>query len=137
MDQTANVLEYKCPCCDAGLVFGNETQKMKCPYCDNEFELDTVVTYNESLNNQNEEDFQWQLQDESQWSDDETESLHSFVCTACGGELITEESTAATFCPYCGNPTILPGRVSGGLKPDGVIPFKLGKEDAKDEMPLL
>ena len=75
MDQTANVLEYKCPCCDAGLVFGNETQKMKCPYCDNEFELDTVVTYNDSLKEQNEEDFQWQQQEESQWSDDETKSL--------------------------------------------------------------
>lgn len=44
---------------------------------------------------------------------------------------MTDEVTAATFCPYCGNPTILPGRISGGLKPDGVIPFKLGKEDAK------
>lgn len=131
MEQTSNVLEYKCPCCDAGLVFGNETQKMKCPYCDNEFELDTVGTYNESLNHQDEADFQWQQEDAAQWSEDESQTLHSFVCTACGGELITEESTAATFCPYCGNPTILPGRVSGGLKPDGVIPFKLGKEDAK------
>ena len=131
MQQTNEVLEYKCPCCDAGLVFGNDIQKMKCPYCDNEFELETVRTYNESLEMGDEAEFQWEDQEKNQWTEEETQELHGFVCTACGGEIVTEQTTAATFCPYCGNPTILPGRVSGGLKPNGVIPFKLGKEDAK------
>ena len=26
----------------------------------------------------------------------------------CGAELICDESTAATSCPYCGNPTVVP-----------------------------
>lgn len=45
---------------------------------------------------------------------------------------MTEETTAASFCPYCDNPTIMPGRLSGGLKPDAIIPFRTSKEDARE-----
>lgn len=131
MEENVNVLEYKCPCCDAALVFGSGKQKMNCPYCDNEFDLETVRTYNDSLKGTDSTEFQWEETESSQWSEAEKEELRSFICPACGGELITDGNTAATFCPYCENPTILPGRVSGGLKPDGVIPFKTTKEDAK------
>ena len=47
-----------------------------------------------------------------------------------GAELICDATTAATSCPYCGNPTVVPGQFSGALKPEFVIPFKLSKEDA-------
>ena len=39
---------------------------------------------------------------------------------------------AASACPYCGNPIVVTGQVSGALKPDYVIPFKLDKKAAKD-----
>lgn len=126
-----NVLEYKCPCCNAGLPFNESVQRMKCQYCDNEFDLETVRTYNEGLNETDGADFTWQQTESAQWSETEQTVLRSFVCPDCGGELLTDDNTAATFCPYCDNPTILPGRVSGGLKPDGVLPFKTSKEDAK------
>ena len=41
MDSTS-ILEYKCPCCNAGLQFQVGTQKLKCEYCDNTFDLETV-----------------------------------------------------------------------------------------------
>lgn len=104
---------------------------MKCHYCENEFDVETVRTYNESLNHPESDSFTWEKSTGNQWSDREAGGLRSFVCPACAGELVTDENTAATFCPYCGNPSILPGRLSGGLKPDGVIPFKTGREDAK------
>ena len=50
---------------------------------------------------------------------------------SCGGELVCDESTAATACPFCGNPIVLTGRLSGDLKPDYVIPFKLDKKAAE------
>ena len=31
-----------------------------------------------------------------------------------GGEILCDENTAASFCPYCENPTIMPTRLSGG-----------------------
>ena len=56
--------------------------------------------------------------------------MKAYSCPSCGAELICDASTAATSCPYCGNPTVVPGQFSGALKPDFVIPFKLSREDA-------
>ena len=36
------ILEYKCPCCSGPLQFDTDAQKMKCPYCDNEFDAETL-----------------------------------------------------------------------------------------------
>ena len=41
----AGMLEYKCPCCDGAIQFDSATQKMKCPYCDTEFDVDTLKGY--------------------------------------------------------------------------------------------
>ena len=131
MDHSSGVLEYKCPCCGAGLHFGDESQRMTCQYCDNEFDLETVRSFNESLHQPDSVEFTPAEQPHPEWSEGEQAQMQSFVCPSCGGELVSDENTAATFCPYCGNPSIMPGRVSGGLRPDGVIPFKKSKEDAQ------
>ena len=67
------------------------------------------------------------------WGQD-AEGMRTYSCPSCGAELICDETTIATSCPYCGNPTVVPGQVSGTLKPDYVIPFKLDKEAAKDAL---
>ncbi len=59
--------------------------------------------------------------------------MHSYVCQACGAELMTEETTTATECPYCGSPTILPEQISSGVKPELVIPFTVTKEQAQKQ----
>ena len=41
------ILEYKCPCCGGAIEFNSRLQKMKCPYCDTEFELDTLKQFEE------------------------------------------------------------------------------------------
>lgn len=131
MATNPGVLEYKCPCCGAGLVFSEESQKMKCDYCDNTFDLDAVKVYNETLTAETTEQFQWDEQSSAQWSEEEQETLTRFVCPACGGEILTDANTAATFCPYCENPAILQSRLSGSIRPEAVIPFKTSKEDAQ------
>ena len=65
----------------------------------------------------------------SDWGAD-ADGMKAYNCPSCGAELICDASTAATSCPYCGNPTVVPGQFSGALKPDYVIPFKLSKDDA-------
>lgn len=131
MEQTGAVLEYKCPCCNAALVFSGDLGQMKCDYCDNTFDLETLHTFAESQGAEESAQIQWEPEIHAQWSGQEQESMHLFLCDACGGQLITDDHTAATFCPYCGNTAILPGRLNDGLKPDAVIPFKTTKEDAK------
>ena len=66
----------------------------------------------------------------SNWNDESNEALTSYVCSSCGAELICDVTTAVTQCPYCGNNSVIPGKLGNTLKPDYVIPFKLGKDDA-------
>ena len=50
----------------------------------------------------------------------EADGMKAYSCPSCGAELICDASTAATSCPYCGNPTVVPGQFSGaeaGLRP--------------------
>lgn len=131
MSNTLKVLEYKCPCCGAGLKFSGTEQKLSCEYCDNIFELETVQEFNESINKTDTQDFGWDEQQTGEWSSEEQGQMRSYICNSCGGQIITDGTTAATFCPYCENPAVLPGNVSGGLRPDAVIPFKTTKEDAQ------
>jgi len=119
-------LEYKCPCCGGAIAFDSNVQKMKCPYCDTEYEIETLREYDKALNEEQAESMEWEKPTEE--TDDSTVNL--FVCNSCGGQLVADENTAATCCPYCGNPQILTSRLSGSLKPDCVIPFQLDKKDA-------
>lgn len=131
MDDPSRVLEYKCPCCNAGLVFGKNTQKLTCEYCGNTFDIDTVRAFQESENQKPSEEFHWEDVQRQEWTEEAQQAMRAFQCPSCGGEILTEETTAATFCPYCDNPTIMPSRLSGGFRPDAVIPFQKDKEDAK------
>lgn len=131
MTQTQQAMEYECPCCGAALIFGSDSQQMTCQYCDNTFDLETVQAYRDSKSAPIPMEERWDTVDNGQWTQEEQASVKTYTCQSCGGELITDDQTAATFCPYCGNPTILPGRLSGGVKPDAVIPFRRSKEDAQ------
>lgn len=124
------VMEYKCPCCNAGLTYGELERQLKCEYCGNTFEIDAVKAYNEPENP--DAGFQWDTEEKQSLSDKEQEVLQQITCASCGGELLADSHTAATFCPYCDNPAVISGRVSGGLRPDGVIPFQVTKEQAKE-----
>ena len=130
----ATLLEYKCPNCGGALSFDSDTQKMNCPYCDSELEMEALREMDAVLSTPQEDDMQWQSQPETQWQSDEEEKLQSFVCQSCGGALICDENTAATACPYCGNPVVMSGRLSGELRPDLVIPFQLDAEAAKSAL---
>ncbi|MBO7675008.1 MAG: hypothetical protein J6S63_08360 [Atopobiaceae bacterium] len=66
----------------------------------------------------------------SRWEDAEGENMRAYNCSSCGAQLLVDQVTAVTSCPYCGNNAVLPGQLSDMLKPDYVIPFKLNKDDA-------
>ena len=59
--------------------------------------------------------------------------LRTYTCKSCGGEIVGDANTAATACPFCGSPVVMTGQLSGALKPDYVIPFKLDKKGGKGE----
>ena len=122
------ILEYKCPSCGGKLEFNTKGQNMKCPYCDTEFDVESVKNLAEDRSNDKEDEFEWKNESENKWSEDDGMAVYS--CKSCGGEIVCEDVTAATFCPYCGNPVVFVGNLSGDLMPDLVIPFKLDKKAA-------
>ncbi len=126
----AVVQEFKCPCCDGAVEFDSTSQKMKCPYCDTEFDVADLQARAEGMQDQPEDNMQWDAAAGTEWQEGETEGMRVYTCNTCGGEIVADETTGATECPFCGNPVVMTGHFAGGLKPDLVIPFKLDKKAA-------
>lgn len=129
----SEVTNYQCPACTGPLHFSGNSGKLECEYCGSSYDvaqIEALYTENQKAAAEAMEQSQW---DDSGLSDDwgpEGEGMKAYSCPSCGAELICDATTAATSCPYCGNPTVVPGQFSGALKPDYVLPFKLSKEDA-------
>lgn len=137
--------EYKCKACGGALAFDSATQKLKCPFCDSVFELAEYETPVEEgpqnvgaqaagFNPQAESSMNWDVEPGSEWTQGEADGMEVYICNSCGGEIVCESTTASSSCPYCDNPVVLQGKMSGMLKPDFIIPFKLDKKAAKEAL---
>ena len=127
----SDLQQFKCPGCGSGVSFDTASQKLKCPYCDTEFDIEAMKEHDEAVNKDNTAEMNWDTTPGNDWQEGEQENLVVYSCKSCGGEIVCDAQTAATTCPYCDNPVIMTGQLSGSLKPDFVIPFKLDKEAAK------
>lgn len=127
-DQVTN---YKCPSCGGPLHFDPDTQKVKCDNCGSTF---SVAQIEEEYADENAQAIaaseNYEPDETLQWSEDEAKQLRAYSCPSCGAQLIMDLNTAATSCPYCTNPTIVPSQLEGALRPDYIIPFKLKKDEA-------
>ena len=131
------VTNYQCPACTGPLHFDSATGKLVCDYCGSAYEVaDIEAQYaakQKKADSAAEADQKKAAQRKASapvWDEMEAASLTSYTCTTCGAELVCDATTAATNCPYCGNPTVLGGKLSGKLKPEYILPFKLDKNAA-------
>lgn len=142
----AQVTNYQCPACNGPLQFDGSTGRLECEYCGSSFPVEEIeALYAEkdakaarAMEAADEKREQAQSGSGEGWdmsgmNDDwgtDADGMRMYSCPSCTAELICDETTAATSCPYCGNPTVVPGQFTGMLKPHYVLPFKLKKEDA-------
>lgn len=146
----SQITNYKCPDCTGPLHFVGASGKLECDFCGGKYDVAEIeslyadkeakaVEATEKANEKAEQNRQRMADMEAEGWDTsglnsdwgaEADGMKAYNCPSCGAELICDASTAATSCPYCGNPAVVPGQFSGALKPDYVIPFKLSKEDA-------
>lgn len=84
------------------------------------------------LNNTDIENFSFDEKYEDLHIDERHMDYDGIKCNSCGAELIYDKMTVATKCAFCGSPNIISERLSGALKPDKIIPFRITKEKAKD-----
>jgi len=129
------IKEYKCPNCNGAVKFDSSSQNMKCPYCDSEFVIESLVEYQKELAAPEKDRFDVDTSKAAApWKDEDLGDLSTGSCPSCGAELIGDTNTIATVCPCCGNTQILQQRVKGLLKPDYVLPFQLEKKAAVEAL---
>ena len=120
--------QFKCPCCGGTLQFDQQSQNVVCPYCDSQFSPNDLKDYTDSLANEPQEDTSWDESMVQAYTNEEKKGIKIYSCDSCGGEIIVDETTSSTSCPYCGNNVLVSKELAGDLKPNYVIPFKSNKE---------
>jgi len=133
------IISYKCPNCDGELIFEPSTQKYKCEYCGSLFsqeELDAMkpAEGSETADSGNAagETITGEDGREQETAGDKAEQgAVIYICPSCGAQIVTDDTTAATFCYYCHNPVVLGGRLEGNYLPDKIIPFSITREAAE------
>ena len=129
------VTNYQCPACTGPLQFSPHTGKLECEYCGSSFTTEEVDAYYAEENRKAQQSGQRaeRQPDENAWGADSA-NMRAYNCPSCGAELICDDTTAASACPYCGNPNVVPGQFRDERKPDYVIPFRVGKEQAVEAL---
>ena len=92
---------YKCKNCDGNMIYHVEERKLFCTYC-NSFDTEKLIDCSDIS-----------------------------VCDSCGGKIAVGQYDSAGKCPYCSQYIIYKGRVEGEYKPSKILPFKVGKGQAK------
>lgn len=141
MEKTA--LTYLCPSCMAYLRYDGKESKWVCDYCDSRFtmeELEQRGLQKEESDyevkqraeaDENSADVSFSYEENIPQPEEDLSHMRGYVCPSCGAEIVTDDVTAATFCVFCGNPTILPKQLEGEYRPAAILPFETDKEDAK------
>lgn len=129
-------ITYKCPSCGADLEYDGKTGVLTCDYCGSSFEVDSEQLNDEIVDEEKREfaDEWLEYKEDSGsgvWTEEERTEINAYTCPSCGAELVTDETTAAESCPYCGNNVAYTDRLSGEYKPDFVVPFKIKREEAE------
>ncbi|MBR5491291.1 MAG: hypothetical protein IKV79_08490 [Oscillospiraceae bacterium] len=134
------ITNYQCPSCTGPLHYAGDSGNLECEFCGSAYSVEEIEAIYSAKDQaaaeaKTEADEaisggeSWDSSGLNEWGE-EANGMKSYNCPSCGAELICDETTAATTCPYCGNPNIVPGQFSGALKPDFVIPFNLDKDAA-------
>ena len=136
--QTTN---FQCPACMGPLRYDGASGKLKCDYCGSSFTTEEIEKLYNAKVEQAEQAAAEEANQTSNASDvdsdysgnswnAETEGMKIYICSSCGAQIVCDATTAATSCPYCGNPSVVPGQFHGMLRPDYILPFKLSREEA-------
>lgn len=126
------VISFKCPNCDGELIFDPESQKYKCEYCNSLFSQAELDALNPASAAERTENVTENTQEETNEQNAGGQAVR-YICPSCGAEIITDATTAATFCYYCHNPVLLGGKLEGEYLPNKIIPFEVTREAAEKE----
>ena len=108
----------KCPACGANMEYDSERGKLYCVHCGCEKDIEAKSS--------EEQDFERLLADTNTWGSES----HVFRCENCGAREILDKNEIAKTCPFCGTSNIVETDELPGLKPNAVVPFRIGLKEA-------
>jgi len=120
-----NTETFICQNCGGIMKFDIKKQKFECAACKTEYDLETLS------DTVKENDFNSYLEREK--ATVPFQGMAMVACQQCGMEISFSESQFSTTCPMCGSTQVATAKQSAGIPPDGVIPFKVDKQDAQQK----
>lgn len=118
---------YDCKNCGGNLTYNVKGENLKCENCGNEEEIVSDLPIREH----DYSDIKHSVN--STHGDVETaaqKETHTMSCNTCGATLELSDTETSTSCPYCDSPIVLAEKQEEAIVPDGIIPFKIDKNDA-------
>lgn len=126
-DKASLAFTQNCPSCGSKLVFDPESGFLKCGSCGSDYDpsmFDVLAALN-------------CIDDDDDPGDPDDpyavlEGSSEFICSSCGASVITDATTSATFCRFCGNPVVMGTRLTKRFRPEKLIPFRIDRESAEN-----
>lgn len=112
--------EYRCEGCGGIMQFDTASQMLKCPNCGNEM---PIITENATVE---EHPLTLDALRQNQVKDKPTQTME---CSGCGAHIEVGKNETAARCPYCDSTYVLANKQEVTLVPDGVLPFKIDKQE--------
>ena len=119
---------FVCPNCGANINFDPGKQLLHCDYCESEFPPEAAIQKDDADENTYTE---FRESDTSEKGYEEYTTT-IYTCKECGGEILANDNTVATFCSYCGASTVLASRVGKERAPEYIIPFQITKQQSAE-----
>ena len=101
---------YSCPGCGSTMVFDPAGQQLKCGMCDRTESIESAD------------------QREARKASNRVE-MDLFTCPNCGGTVHAMNTTAASFCSYCGSSVMLNQTRAEVTPPDTIAPFHITRDE--------
>jgi len=113
-----------CSSCGAKIEFSPHDKALKCTGCGNLYSIEYKTdTKKHPIN--------W-MPDKVKL-DDWSNQNRSYKCSVCGAQVTFSKYDIVSKCSYCNNTSLSPLKDLPGLKPEKIIPFKIDKNEAKNE----
>ena len=131
-DEGAKDGQNKCPKCGATDISLNaKTGMLRCNFCRHEFAPEKVEGLDGDVSKLVGEVYASGTQNIAE----DAENIVTIKCSSCGAEVVidTSESTQAR-CHWCRNTLSINQQIPNGAIPDVVLPFKLTKKEAQEQI---
>ena len=134
---STQITNYQCPNCLGGLRFDGGLGQQVCDNCGARFDIAVIEQIFADKEQQAAAvgvEPKWDITLTNNFTAEEAARLRGYACPSCAAEIICCDTTVATSCPYCGNPTVVPGQFADELRPDYIVPFVLDRNAAKEAL---